>query len=219
MEPIHAVLFDYGLVLSGPPDPAAWAQMRATTGLDEQAMHEAYWLHRHDYDRGALTGEAYWQSVASTASLPRLSEEQLNALIAADTELWTQLNEPMVKWAHQLQDAGIRTGILSNIGDSIADGIVAKFAWLERFHHRTWSHSLKTAKPDPVIYRHAAAGLETPAGNILFIDDRRDNIDAALAAGMQAIQYLDHDAFEREMVDRNLAYLLHPAPDHAIPKK
>lgn len=219
MEPIHAVLFDYGLVLSGPPDPAAWAQIRTTTGLDEEALHRAYWVHRHDYDRGALTGPDYWQSVASTASLPSLTAEQLDALIAADTELWTQLNVPMVEWAHRLQDTGIRTGILSNIGDSIAEGIVAKFAWLERFHHRTWSHSLKTSKPDPAIYRHAAAGLETPPANILFIDDRHDNIEAAFDAGMQAIQYLNHDAFEREMQERDLAYLLHPARDHAIPRK
>ena len=64
--PIRAVLFDYGLVLSAPPDPAAWARMKAITGLDEARFDRAYWLPRHDYDRGTHTGPGYWRTVAAT---------------------------------------------------------------------------------------------------------------------------------------------------------
>ena len=64
---VDAVLFDYGQVLSGPPDAAAWGVLRAVSGLDEERLHAAYWKFRHDYDRGTLTGRAYWDAVAADA--------------------------------------------------------------------------------------------------------------------------------------------------------
>jgi len=204
---IEAVLFDYGQVLSGPPDPAAWAQMRAVTGLDEDPLHAGYWAQRHDYDRGALSGRDYWQAVASHAGAA-FDAAQIDTLLAADTELWTQLNLPMVEWAARLQRAGIRTGILSNIGDAIADGICAKFAWLSGFDHCTWSHALRMAKPEPAIYLKTAEALGTPPASILFIDDREDNVAAAEEVGMQAIRYTSHPDFEREMRQRGFAWLL-----------
>jgi putative hydrolase of the HAD superfamily len=209
---IQAVLFDYGMVLSGPPDASAWARMRSITALDEDVFHREYWAHRHPYDRGDLSGSLYWQKVATGAGLATLSPEQLSALIQADIDLWTEPNQPMIDWARQLQQAGIRTGILSNLGDEMNIGIVEKFPWLEDFHHRTWSHTLNLAKPEAAIYRHAAEGLGTAPEHILFLDDRLDNIEAAHAAGMHAIQYLNHADFLAEMKREGLGALLHHAP-------
>jgi len=206
-SPIEVVLFDYGQVLSGPPNPAAWAHMRSITALDEAPFHAAYWVYRHDYDRGTLTGPAYWNAVATHAGIA-LTPTQLEALLAADIALWTDLNHPMVAWAQRLQHAGIRTAILSNIGDAIAEGIRTRLPWLSAFEHCTWSHALFLAKPEPEIFLHTAAALHTPPGQILFIDDREDNIATASAIGMQTIHYTTHPAFEQEMRARNLTALL-----------
>ncbi len=209
-HPVEAVLFDYGLVLSGPPDPAAWAEMQHLLGATDPAFHDAYWRYRHDYDRGTLTGQAYWHSVA--ADLRRqLTPGELEALLAADVTLWTQPNQPMIDWASRLQAAGIRTGILSNIGDAIETGIVARCPWLDDFAHHTFSHRLNTAKPDPAIYTHAAEGLGVAPAAVLFLDDREENIRAAEACGMQAIQYLNHADFLHDMHRTGLGALLDPA--------
>jgi putative hydrolase of the HAD superfamily len=207
MSQIQAILFDYGMVLSAPPDPAAWQRMRTVTGLSEDILHREYWAHRHAYDRGDLKGHAFWNKIATGASIV-LTPDQLEALTEADTDLWGQLNPPMIAWVQRLQRAGIRTGILSNMPDAMEAGLRARHSWIEAFDHNTWSHALNLAKPEPEIYRHAAEGLKTPPANILFIDDRAENIDAALAVGMQAIQYTDHESFEQEMHSRGLDYLL-----------
>jgi putative hydrolase of the HAD superfamily len=207
MSQIQAILFDYGMVLSAPPDPAAWQRMRTVTGLSEDILHREYWAHRHAYDRGDLKGHAFWNKIATGASI-LLTPDQLEALTEADTDLWGQLNPPMIAWVQRLQRAGIRTGILSNMPDAMEAGLRARHSWIEAFDHNTWSHALNLAKPEPEIYRHAAEGLKTPPANILFIDDRAENIDAALAVGMQAIQYTDHESFEQEMHSRGLDYLL-----------
>ena len=208
MNPIQAVLFDYGMVLSGPPDVTAWARLRATIGLNEESFHNEYWAHRHAYDRGDLTAQTYWAKAAATANIP-LTPALLDQLTSADTDFWAQLNPPMIDWAQRLQRSGIRIGILSNMPDAMAAGLLAKHGeWIEKFDHHTWSYALNLAKPEPEIYLRAAEGLATPPANILFIDDRAENIAPALALGMQAIQYTDHATFLKEMHTRGLAPLL-----------
>jgi putative hydrolase of the HAD superfamily len=207
MPPIKAVLFDYGMVLSGPPDPTAWARMLSITGLNEEILHREYWAHRHAYDRGDLNAESFWHTAASGAGIV-LTPQQFADLVATDTEYWSTLNPPMIAWVSQLQHAGIPTGILSNMPDAMEAGLRARHAWIESFDHHTWSHAVNLAKPEPGIYHHAVQGLQTPPENILFLDDKSENIEAALAAGMQAIQYSTHAAFEQEMHARGLDYLL-----------
>ena len=209
MSSISAVLFDFGNVLSGPPDPAVWLRMQQMSGLNAATLDREYWTPRDDYDRGTLTGEAYWDAVAENAGT-NFTREQRTKLLALDVELWTSMNEPMLAWVRELHEAGVRTGILSNIGDAMAEGIRAKFDWIGRFHHAIWSHSLKMRKPEPEIYAAAAHGLGVAPQHILFIDDKVENIDAAIAAGMQGIVYIDHAAFEAEMERQGYAGLLHP---------
>jgi putative hydrolase of the HAD superfamily len=204
---IDAVLFDYGQVLSNPPDPVAWARLRSITGLDEDSLHAAYWKFRHDYDRGALTGPAYWHAVAAHAGID-IDAVRLIALLAVDVDVWTSLNQPMVDWAGRLQRAGVRTGILSNIGDSIANGIIARLPWLSGFDHCTWSHTMSMAKPEAAIYLRTAEAMNTAPANILFMDDREENISAAIALGFQTLHFTNYSAFEREMCERGFESLL-----------
>jgi len=87
-------------------------------------------------------------------------------------------------------------------------GLRARHRWIDNFTHHTWSHSVNLAKPEPAIYLHAAEGLHTPPANILFLDDRLENIEAAIAIGMHAIHYTTHSAFKHEIRTRDLASLL-----------
>jgi len=207
MIPIKAVLFDYGMVLSGPPDPDAWDHMRSITGLSEDLFHTVYWAHRHAYDRGDLDAETFWnQAVSATKAL--LTPDQLSALVAADVDYWSTLNHPMLAWVERLQGAGFPTGILSNMPAPMETGLRARHRWIDAFNHHTWSHAVNLAKPEAAIYLHAAQGLGLPTANILFLDDKAENIEAARATGMQAILYTDFPALEREMTARGIGDLL-----------
>ena len=209
-QAIQAVLFDYGLVLSGPPHPPAWERMKAVLHTDEISLHRAYWRSRHEYDLGELSGVQYWAQVARDLD-QSLDPDSVRALIAADTELWTQPNQAMIDWAAALQAAGVRTGILSNLGDEMELGVLRVFPWLNRFHHLTFSHRLRMAKPALAIYLHAAEGLGVAPSSVLFIDDREDNLEGARAAGMQAVRYTSHDAFVAAMQASGHGNLLSPA--------
>jgi putative hydrolase of the HAD superfamily len=205
--PIRAVLFDYGLVLSGPPDPVAWARLKHLLGANEKDFYAAYWDARDDYDRGALNSETYWHTVA--AALQRKVDPSLvRDLVSADVDLWTQPNQAMIDWAAALHRSGIKTGLLSNIGDAMEIGILERCSWLREFAHHTFSHRLGIAKPALEIYRHAADGLGVAPEEVLFVDDREENIAAARQAGMNAILYGDHAAFVTAMKDAGFGDLL-----------
>ncbi len=205
---VNAVLFDYGMVLSGPANPEAWARMLEVSGLDEERFRAAYWAPRHAYDRGTYTGAEYWQAAGRHAGVD-LDAQQITGLIEADTALWTDVNPPMVDWAARLQEAGTKTGILSNLGDEMTVGVLGRLKWLDAFNHRVFSHTLKIAKPELAIYQAAADGLGVEPAQILFVDDRADNCEAGRAAGMQVIQYAEHTAFVVEMERRGLGPLWH----------
>jgi putative hydrolase of the HAD superfamily len=207
MSKIKAVLFDYGMVLSGPPDETAWRHMSVVLNTDADSFNAAYWRYRDRYDRGSLSGVQYWHLVAADLG-QSLQDQTLARLLELDTALWTQPNDSMIAWAAKLQGSGVKTGILSNIGDAMETGILARFDWLGHFSHHTFSHRLGIAKPDPAIYQHAVEGLGVPASEILFIDDRAENIQAAQTAGMAAIQYAGHDSFLEAMRSRGYEDLL-----------
>jgi putative hydrolase of the HAD superfamily len=210
-QPVQTVLFDYGNVLTNAADPAAWSAMLDLTGLDNARLQAAYWAYRHDYDRHALSCQPYWRAVATHAGVA-FSNTQIERLLELDVDMWTSMNQPMVEFAQNLQAVGIRTGILSNIGDSIAQGIVARLSWLANFYHCTWSWSLGLAKPDPAIYLKTAEALGTAPKHILFIDDREENVEAAAALGFQTIQFTAYSAFVEEVRARGYSALLEPRP-------
>jgi putative hydrolase of the HAD superfamily len=204
---ISAVLFDYGMVLSSVPEELHWQQLERVLSAEQSGFQAAYWKYRDAYDRGALSAQTYWESVARDLDKP-IDAEVLRALIDADTAVWTQPNVEMMEWAARLNRAGIKTGILSNIGDAMELGVLGRFPALTEFTHHTFSHRLGIAKPDVGIYRHAVEGLGVLAGEILFVDDREENIVAARAVGMVAVQYLGHGGFVEEMERLGLGWLL-----------
>ena len=51
------------------------------------------------------------------------------------------------------------------------------------------SSAVKLAKPDPAIYQLLLSKYNLKASECVFIDDRKDNVDAAIALGMSGIVY------------------------------
>ncbi len=186
--PIRAVVFDYGMVLTGPPDPAAYKQLLAITGLSSAQLDKYYWADRHAYDEGKLTGLAFWQKILADAKL-KLYPSAAEELNLWDARMWTTQNGDMLDWQQRLTQAGILTAILSNIGDSVLENMQREFAWLSRFDVLVWSYQLQMAKPDAAIFRHVLKQLGTKPEETLFIDDKTINVEAAETLGFQGIVF------------------------------
>lgn len=62
----------------------------------------------------------------------------------------------------------------------------------------------KIAKPDPAIYRIAESRFGHPPQAMLFIDDNRDNVEAARACGWQAHHFADAATLALDLRQRGL---------------
>jgi putative hydrolase of the HAD superfamily len=200
---LRAVIFDYGMVLTGPPDPEAHAAMMRITGLPAGKLDPLYWADRHAFDEGKLTGEAYWRDILHQAGLT-LAPSAVEELIQWDGRMWMTLNPAMLAWAAALKARGFLTAILSNIGDTTQQAMERELKWLARFDVLVWSHQLRMAKPDPAIYRYTLEKLGLQPAEALFIDDREVNVETAAALNMKALVFTTVDQLRADLIAQGL---------------
>ena len=200
---LRAVIFDYGMVLTGPPAPEAHAALLRITGLPFARFESLYWADRHAYDEGKLTGLAFWQKLVREAGLA-LDEDKVEELNLWDARMWTTENRTVLDWQFKLKQRGLLTAILSNMGDNVLASVEREFDWIHRFDALVWSFQLHMAKPDPAIYRHVLKQLGVQPEEALFLDDKLINIEAAWALGMQAIQFSTAERLRADLIARGL---------------
>ena len=196
---LRAVIFDYGMVLTGEPSVEAHDALLCVTGLPYDQFENVYWADRHAYDEGKITGLQFWQNLVRDAKL-NLDSTAIDELNRWDARMWTAQSPAMLAWQLALKDHGIRTAILSNMGDTVLANIEREFDWLPRFDALIWSFQHKMAKPDPAIYRLTLERLGTSPQETLFIDDKQVNIDAARALGIIGIQFSTVEHLREQLI-------------------
>ncbi len=87
-----------------------------------------------------------------------------------------------------LRSRGLRVGCLSNTNDRHWRTLLGhpSYAALARLDHRFASHELRAMKPDERAYRRVEARTGLGGRQILFFDDRPENVAAARAVGWRA---------------------------------
>ena len=201
---LRAVIFDYGRVLTGPPDPAAYAELLRITGLTADRLDQFYWKDRNAYDEGKLTGIGFWRQIVRNEGL-NLSEPAIEELNLWDARMWTRGDQVMLDWQLAIKRHGLLTAIVSNMGDSVHEHMVRELRWLSRFDVLVWSYQLGIAKPDPAIYRYALEKLGTQPAETLFIDDKAENVEAAVALGMKGIIFSDVTKLRTDLIESGLS--------------
>lgn len=188
MTAYKTVIFDYGNVLCNPPVDDDTKNMAEVIEVPETEFERAYWKYRLDYDCGITSKEDYWGQVAKDLDSP-LSEKKVSELVTLDVLSWSRPNSEVVEFAHQLNRLNVELALLSNMPLELRTWVESKCDWLPEFNHRTYSCEVKTAKPDPEIYKHSIYGIRNTASDAVFIDDREENIEAAKLHGVNAIHF------------------------------
>jgi putative hydrolase of the HAD superfamily len=197
------VLFDYGGVICQPQTEAARARLARASGGPAPDFEAAYWRYRLDYDRAALDVTAYWQHVA--ADLGRsYTDAEITELSRLDTASWLTLQPSTVDLINGLAAAGQRLAVLSNAPADVAEA-VQELPLAGRFEHLVFSCALKSAKPDPECFRATLAVLGAEPGDVVFLDDRADNVTAAAALGMRSFQFTDAPAARADLARCGIA--------------
>ena len=206
---LRAVIFDYGLVLSGPPEPGARARLLEISGLSPEVFDTHYWRYRLDYDRGTLNGHTYWPTIARDAGVS-FSAVEIEALIEQDVLLWATVDPIMLEWVNRVRASGMKIAILSNMGEDLLAYMRENFGWLDRFHHLTWSCELNLIKPMAAIYEHTLEQLNVQPNEALFLDDRIENVEGARAVGIHSLLFRSAQSLHADLEREGLASQLPP---------
>ncbi|MFD1932078.1 HAD family hydrolase [Nonomuraea mangrovi] len=174
------VLFDYGNVLSLPQPKADVEAMAAAAGADQDTFERGYWKHRLEFDRGTITPRAFW----SLALNRDVGDEEVARLVELDVASWSHPNRDTVAVMERLP----RVALLSNAPDCVADGIDG-LPWMARVEPRFYSARMRMTKPDPEIYLAVLDGLGAEPGEVTFVDDRLENIEAAERVGIVGVHF------------------------------
>ncbi|TRX72736.1 HAD-IA family hydrolase [Pseudomonas mangiferae] len=181
--PIRPVLlFDlFGVIARTQSEP----DKRLLQGLgraEPDTFWPAYWQRRRPYDLGQPARD-YWTAVGNAVGT-RYSRDEIQVLVEADIASWSRIDKAMVDYLQSLDAAGYQLGLLSNIPADLAERFEAEQPWLSLFAVRRFSCQTRQAKPDPAAYLGCAARLGCPLEQILFIDDREENVQAARQLGL-----------------------------------
>jgi len=195
---IKAVILDYGKVLVRSPTPQEFGRIAEVLNVDFELFYKLWEASRGAYDRCDLTAEDYWIRLAGECNTS-VDEKQIDILRKLEVEIWVHPEPAMLDWLSQLHTAGIKTALLSNMPMDLMTHVVKNLPWMQDFTFKTFSAEVRLIKPDPAIYKQTLEGLGVAAPEALFVDDRENNIQAAQALGMHAIQFHSVEQLRRDL--------------------
>lgn len=189
MRQIQAVVFDYGGVLRRDERASAYDVIDTKFSL---APGELWWAF-HDIPEYRLSREGAIDRAAYRAAVRRALLEREGtdgrvdaALAAFDAHIAAlpPLDADMQGLLDDLRAAGrVRLGLLSNAPRGFTERLHA--AGVTAFFDNAFvSGDIGLAKPDPAVYRFAAARLGVQPAACLMIDDQLRNIEGARTAGL-----------------------------------
>ena len=180
--PDRVIVFDYGEVISVSQSAADRAALVEISGLDTRLFWELYDRYREDLDQGVTLPGEYWNLVARDAGV-EWSPAQLQQLWAADIRSWISVEPGTVQLLAELHAGGTRVALLSNAGFDFSDPF-RHSPMAAYFEAMFVSAELGLIKPDPEIYRVTARELGISLEQMVFIDNKKTNVDAATALGV-----------------------------------
>jgi putative hydrolase of the HAD superfamily len=187
---INALILDFGEVLTRPQSAAAIQSMAELARLETEEFRRRYWQLRPEYDAGRLSGTAYWQQVIAGGISNRESEAAaIEALKAADAASWMDFREDVWELAARFRDTQGRTAMLSNGVPDVMSRVRAARALSDYFDAVVISYEVGSIKPEARIYQLCLSALGVAAASALFVDDRRENLDAAEQLGLQVFHF------------------------------
>jgi FMN phosphatase YigB (HAD superfamily) len=67
--------------------------------------------------------------------------------------------------------------------------LVSHLDLFSHFQHLVFSCDFREVKPEPGIYQHCLDLLQIPASEVLFLDDKPENVKAAVALGIHGMVF------------------------------
>jgi putative hydrolase of the HAD superfamily len=202
MATIDWVLFDLGGVLLEVVQPRIFNQLQHLTDIPavtiEQKLKSAPFFREHfmvkEFTPSEIAqhvNEALGQRLAEADVVAALNAE-LGAEISSTANLLPTLQRKT------------KVGCLSNTNSIHWDKLLSSYQFMQTFDRRFASQILGHAKPGKEIYEKVAMNLGAHPRQLLFFDDKPENVETAQRLGWHARVYTSHEQLVADLAEMNL---------------
>ncbi len=183
---IRALIFDYGGVLMRTADPTSRRRLEQQLDLERGEAARLVFDSRRwdDVQEGRIDSDTFWSDVGQRLDLDDAEVAEFRQ------QFWggDRLDDELISLIRHLRDEGYRTALLSNAPAGLRD-YLHELGISDAFDVLVISGEEGVIKPAPEIYERALARLDVAPAEAVFIDDMRQNVEAARRVGLQATHF------------------------------
>lgn len=188
---IKNIIFDVGKVLvSYEPDlfmERLGFDAKTRDAVNAAMFQNPLWV---EADAGTRGKDEYLEQYIAQA--PEYEKEiRLAYVNMGDT---VELYGYVMDWVRELKEQGFRLFVLSNYSEHLLELTRDKMLFLPYMDGVVFSSLCKHLKPEPEIYEYLLSEYHLDASESVFIDDRPENVDGAMACGIPAIRFVDFES-------------------------
>jgi len=187
---MKTILCDIGGVLLNVDFTAAISRLSSKTGLAGQELTDRIFLSglKEKHDIGLISSQEFYRQIVPEKLLPF---EQFRSIWA---DIFTEKRE-MVNFMKECSGK-YRLYIASNTDPIHFDFFNEKYSWFSLFDGYGLSFRLKTLKPLPEFHVKLCREFGIAYNDALFVDDLKENIDAANGLGIKSHLYTGFAGFK-----------------------
>ena len=196
---VEVVVFDIGNVL------IEWQPETFFTRRVGKPRSDAFFatVPIHDIHQSVDDGAAFDVILAAAKTYPEF-EPELRIWHDQWEDLTANVISHSVRLMAALQSRSIPVWALTNFGVEPFERSCVAHPFLNDFDGAVVSGQVKLSKPNPAIYQVMEGRLGVPPASILFVDDRMENIHAAVARGWKTHHFNGADTWAQTLVDYGL---------------
>jgi HAD superfamily hydrolase (TIGR01509 family) len=140
----------------------------------------------HRYETNLISTGQFFAEVQKASGFGG-SIDQFREMFA---DIFTEI-EPMVRLHARLRAEGLPTYVFSNTNEIAVGHIRKRFPFFKQFDGYVLSYEHNATKPDPALYQVVERVTGKRGAELLYIDDRPENIAAGQERGWQTILHED----------------------------
>ena len=179
------VVFDLGRVVFAQDPAKSTAEFKQFFSYVSLTPMPQFWV---DYDMGVLSIDQVADELAAYRGVePAFAREMIQIAIGKQETI-----APTAALIADLKQAGYRLYVLSNMSREFIDFLREQEVYAN-FDGDVVSCEVGVVKPMPEIYDLLLERFSLEPSETIFIDDRRENIDAAEAKGISAFHFDRND--------------------------
>ena len=198
------IIFDMGMVLVD----FRWRALFHDMGLygerfermADATVRDPVW---NEFDRGIWTDQMMLDAFIERA--PELESEIREIFYNRFPELLRKYDYSD-EWLEGLKKAGYKIYILSNFSRKGIEEAAKELDYMSKADGAVISYEVKMIKPDPGIYEYLLKKYDINPEKAVFIDDNKDNIEAAQKLGIRGILFKGKKDADEQLAALGVVY-------------